>query len=195
VRAGRLLRLAPAAMAAYELRYLITHLLRLVSGARAIHVPGGPAALGLILVVAATGLLLRESGRGLSARAGTITFSLRLLRSWLVCSAGLGLLLVTVLAFSAATASGHADALAHAIGLGNWFATGPAVLVAGLLLALSVHGARWLLARVRSGPAPARRGGSVAALGSQVVSLRLAGAPLRAGWSDRGPPRVAPTPN
>ncbi len=175
-------------MAAYELRYLIAHLLRLVSGAGSVQLPAGSAAVGVIIVAAAMALLLRESGRGLSSRAATAEPSLRLLRSWLVCSAGLALLLVGVLAFGAATAGAHADPLAHAIGFGNWLAAGPALLVSGLLLALSLHGARWLLARV--GAVPVRGFGGPAAVGfsGSSLSFRAAGAPLRAGWSDRGPP-------
>ncbi len=186
-----MLRLLPAAVAAYELRYLITHVVRLVSGAGAIQASGRLAPLALILIAAASGLLLRESARGLSCRIASPTWSRALIRSWLSCSAGLGVLLVTVLAFSAVTASDQGDALPHAIGLGNWAAAGPALLSAGLLLALSMRGAQWLLTRVRSRFLMAREPGAVAQVSSRSVDVRFAGAPLRAGWSDRGPPPLA----
>ncbi len=187
---SRVLRLVPAALAAYELRYLLTRLLHLITGSRAVSVPGGLEAIMLILVATGSVLLLRESARGLSSQVGSPRWSVRLLRSWLFCTVGLGASLVTALTFTSATASGHTGSasLLHAIEAGNWLSAGPALLIAGLLLALSWHGAKWLLDRVGSTPGMRPLARAAAARLEGAESFRLTGAPLRAGWSDRGPP-------
>jgi hypothetical protein len=86
-------------------------------------------------------------------------------------------------------ATGHAVGLAGVFADGGWRSI-PASACVGLVLAASLHGARWVLDDVaRRGAdalAPRRR---VSALTVREVRTALpASEPKLGGWSDRGPP-------
>jgi hypothetical protein len=109
----------------------------------------------------------------------------------MLCSGVLAVLLVAANLFHASSVLGHAQPLSQLVASGIWSAT-PAVLLAGLVLASSLHGARCLLlqlVRLRRPTGAARS--PLRALGLAVVDQRSGVAPLRAGWSDRGPPTAA----
>ncbi len=189
-RAARLLRFLPAALAAYELRYLVVHLVAYAT--TVMHAAGsGSATLGVLALLAAgAAMFLRESGRGLAVSVPRPGWSRCFVGSWLFCSVALAVLLVAANLLHALPAVGHAQPLG--LGVAAAWPTVPAVLLAGLVLAASLRGARLLwfeLVRL------CRRTGSVRApllaLRVAVVERRCAAAPLRAGWSDRGPPARA----
>lgn len=181
-RRALLLRVAPAAIGAYELRFLIEHLPRLAAsiGLRSLAAPA------FLLLLISAGFLVRESARGLVTRFTRPPWSAKLLGSWVVCS------VILALAFCATellSASAGPEPLAHWASAANWPAAIPAIMVAGLLLAVALRGARWLLGRVgrlRSSLRPARR--PPLRLWVRIVELAAATAPLQIGWSDRGPP-------
>ena len=181
-----LVRLLPAAVAAYELRYLIAHL---AAFATALHGAGSLWELGLAGTGAAW--LLRESGRGLAVGVRRPAWSLSFVGLWMLCS----LVLATVLA---AVASFHAAGIAQdqasvgSLATATWSAV-PAGLLIGFVLAASLHGARWLLlelVRLRRRASVVRSPGLL--LRGISFDQRTAAAPLRAGWPDRGPPTASP---
>jgi hypothetical protein len=174
-------------LAAYEFRYLIAHL---AAFATVLQAAGSrPVTLGaLVLLAAGAGSFLRESGRGLAASVPRPGWSLRFVGSWMLCSTALAALLVAADLLHALPAIGHAQPLAHLVAPGAW-SMAPAVLLVGLVLAASLHGAHWLLlelVRLRRRPGEVRS--PLVALCVAVVEQRCVAAPLRAGWSDRGPP-------
>lgn len=187
---ARLVRLIPAVVAAYELRYLVLHL---VAFAAVLHGAGSRSVTlsALVLLTAGAGLFLRESGRGLAASVPRPGWSLRFAGSWMLCSAALAALFVAAGLFHALPTIGRAQPLARSVLAGMWSAA-PAVLLVGLVLAASLYGARWLLlelVQTRQRLGDVRTPGL--ALCAASVDRRPATAPLRAGWSDRGPPTAA----
>jgi hypothetical protein len=184
------LRLLPALLAVYELRYLIAHL---TAFAMAPHGAGsGQLTLwAFVLLGAGSVWLVRESGRGLGLAVPRPGWSLRFVRSWMACSAGLAALLLAANLLHAPLAIGHAQPLAHSLAAGGWPAV-PVVLLIGLVLAASLHGAHWFLlelGRVRQRPCELHASSLLLLSGS--AEHRSAAAPLRAGWSGRGPPPAA----
>jgi hypothetical protein len=182
----RVLRFLPAALAAYEFRYLIVHLRAFGT---ALQGTGSSATLcALLLLVAGAGCFLRESGRGLASRLPRPGWSLRFAGWWMLCSAVIAGLLVAAGLFQLMLASGQAQPLVQSVVAGAWSAVPTAGLV-GLLLAASWCGARWLLVKLVR---PRKRVGDLRSsplvLCVAAAGQRPAAAPLRAGWSDRGPP-------
>jgi hypothetical protein len=171
----RLLRLVPATLAAYELRRLFSVLIGAAAHAGSGH-PTELTLLALIGLVVMAGLILRESASGLAGRLPRAAWSLRLIATWLLGSAAIAALL------------GAAGLTDHGLASENWVGAVPAVLAGGLLLAVSARGAIWLLRDTcglsprleLSLPSPLRLLPHAPSLGAV--------APLRAGWSGRGPP-------
>jgi hypothetical protein len=193
-RAGlgaRVLRLLPAALAAYEFRYLIAHVADLgtvlpAAGSR-------PVALcGLLSLVVLAGFLLREGGRGIAARVPRPGWSLRFASSWALYSAAIAVLLFVPEVLREWSSVGSVHPLAHSVLAGGWSAV-PAVLMVGLVLTASLHGVRWLLRKlVRPQPRASRAHASRMPIRRAAAEGHPAAAPLTAGWSDRGPPAAAP---
>jgi len=187
---ARLLRVVPALLAAYELRYLIAHLGAL---ATALHGAGSGqlTLLAFALLGAGAVWLVRESGRGLGLAVPRPGWSLRFVRYWMACSSLLAALLLAGNLLHAPFDVGHAQPLAHSVAAGGW-PTVPVVLLIGLVLAASLHGARWLLLELRClHPWPRHLDAVSLLLRGCVVDSRSPADPLRAGWSGRGPPPSA----
>lgn len=166
--AGRLVRLAPAALGAYELHSLlgsVTHAGAAIHWLGALSLHSAAPWILLALAVGA-GALLREMGRGLAA-----------------------LLAVGVLL--GGTFDGHAHTLVSGFGSVGWDSVVPVALLAGLVLSDALHGVRWAvraLARLYGHPPhPPRRALSVRRF---TVTWQAVPAPLLAGWSGRGPPTI-----
>jgi hypothetical protein len=187
----RVLRFLPAVLAAYEFRYLIVHL---AAFGTAFH--GGRSGSATLwataLVAVGAGSFLRESGRGLASRLPRPTWSLRFAGSWMLCSAVVAGLLAAAGLFHLVSATGHPQPFVNSVMAGAWSAV-PTVMLVGLLLAGSLCGARWLLVKLVR---PRKRACEFRApppvLRLVGADQRPAAAPLRAGWSDRGPPAGAP---
>jgi hypothetical protein len=183
----RVLRFLPAALAAYELRYLIVHLAAF--GTALYEGRSGPVTLwAIVLLAVGAGSFLREAGRGLASRVPRPGWSLRFAGSWMLCSAVIAGTLVAAALFHLVPATGHAQPSLHSLLPGAWSAV-PTVLLVGLLLAASLGGARWLLVklvRLRKRAGDFRSPPLVLCVVG--AGHRPAAAPLRAGWSDRGPP-------
>lgn len=166
--AGRLVRLAPASIAVYELHSLLgsaAHAGAAIHWLRALS--RGSAAPWILLALAVVaGALLREMGRGLAA-----------------------LLAVGVLL--GGTLDGHGHAFVSGFGSVEWSFAVPVALLAGLVLADAFHGVRWAvraLARLHGHPPhPPRRALPVRRF---TVTWQAVPAPLLAGWSGRGPPTI-----
>jgi hypothetical protein len=182
-----MLRFLPAALAAYELRYLFIHLAAFATAARG----AGSSSVtlwALVVLAVGAGVCLRESARGLAASVPRPGWSLTFVGSWMLCSAALAAFLIAANLFNALPDFGHTQLLVHSGVAGMWPA-GSAVLLVGLVLAASLRGVRWLLLELVG-----LRHRAVAARAPSLVLLvlrveqRVAVAPLRAGWSDRGPP-------
>lgn len=166
--ARRLVRLAPAALAAYELHSLVGSVAH--AGAALHWLQGlslGSAAPWILLALAVgAAALLREMGRGLVA-------------------------VLAVGALLGGTLDGHAHALLSGFSSLSWTSVIPLALLVGLALSGAVLGARWLLhalARSRGHPPHARR--RALPVRRFTVSWSPVAAPLLAGWSGRGPPTV-----
>lgn len=184
---GRLLRLLPAVLAAYELRYLVAHLAAYASSPQGF---GSHSATlwPLVPLAVVAGVLLRDGCRGVLARTPRPRWSLRFVGSWMLCSALLAGLLAVAGLVHVAPIVGHAQPLTH-VALVRALSSVPAVLAVGLLMAVSLCAVRRLLfafVRERRWLADAQPPRFVLRLVSAV--WRPAAAPLRAGWSDRGPP-------
>jgi hypothetical protein len=186
--ATRVLRFLPAVLGACEFRYVIRQVVPLVA---ALPGTGLPTLLALALLAALSGLCLRESARGLARSLPRPGWSGALAGSWMLCSAALAALLLAANLAHVLPAIGPAQPLAHSVAAGGW-STAPAVLLVGLLLAASLSGARWLLlefVRLRRAPdVPWHSGLSLPLISFAQPAVA---APLRAGWSDRGPPAAA----
>lgn len=179
------MRLLPAALALYEVRYLITHLL---AYAVARQGPGASrvSVWVLLCLTVGAGLLLRGGCRGLAAGAPRPGWSLRFVGSWILCSAVLaGLLTLGGLLHVALTIGPTHTPIA-----GAWSGV-PAALSVGLFLTAALSGMRRLLfdfVRARRWFGNVHPSRSVLGLVSAISPPRAV--PLRAGWSDRGPPPV-----
>jgi hypothetical protein len=170
------------AVAGYELRGLVAALARAVgllsSGSATLL--WSAALLGLVL-----GLILLQIAQGLSAVATVPRGVLWLLGAWCVVASAL-----VVLVSTDGALSGH-GAPVLALGRDGPWLDASVLLGLGALVRLSPGAVRWL-ARPRSsldvsslsaaarGPAQFRSSGP---------EFGLPSLPLRAGWSDRGPPR------
>jgi hypothetical protein len=178
-------RALPAALAAFELRYVVTHVTHQIAALRAIVGDHRTAPLALILVALIMGLILREAAAGLGQRSHRASWSLNLLSTWLVCCAGLLIALVL--------GGLMMPSLGHPLALSGWAPSLPALMLSSLMLAVSWRSRSWLLRRsallayrlshTHRQTRPPR---------AVQVELGPTAAPLRAGWSDRGPPRIAP---
>jgi hypothetical protein len=183
--------LPPAAFAVHQLRYLFAY-----GGAAGVELQRtGHSYLHsvvpwLVMLIALTvGCFLRAVGRAFSGQTSLARFSISLTGLWLACSAALVAIFAGQEFLEGLFATGHPAGLAGIFGYGGWWAI-PAALCVGLLLAVVLHGARWVVAEV------ARRFTGRRPTASQAVpfvrrpcDVLLAPAmPLLAGWSSRGPP-------
>lgn len=188
-------RVIPAALAAYELRYLLASLGSVGAGlrwiARADEHSSGPWIVALLAIGVC--LMLREISRGLVKRALRPRWSVVLVGLWLLCSSALVAIFCCGEVFRSLVAFGHPVELAQVFGPGGWSSM-PAALCLGFLLAASLQGAWWVLREVvrwRARHIPSRRRRPVALRSTEVVRLPAA-VPLLAGWSERGPPAGRP---
>jgi hypothetical protein len=133
--------------------------------------------------------MLREIARGLNADAVRPDWSRSLLRLWLLCAAAmLAVICCGGLAGVCSALGGH-GAFGQTVAPQIWSAI-PAALCIGLLVAVSLRGARWVLSKavgLRRALVSARRRQPRERRPATVLLL-LAATPLLAGWSDRGPP-------
>jgi hypothetical protein len=164
----RCARVAAALVAVLALRALL-------SGSE--HAARWHLATPWVLIVAAfgAGVMLREAGRGLVSQLPRPRWSAMFAVTWAGSS---GLLLTALL-----TSGGS-------LGFGAWISI-PLAVGLGLVLTTSLHGARrllWCLARVR-GRIPIRVRASAVPIPCALTMTAPVGAPLLAGWSDRGPPQ------
>lgn len=185
-------RLLPAVLAAFELRSLLVSAFGGGSGVQ--HHLGtsdfhsfGPWLLALLL--AGTGLIMREAGRGLGGRLPRPRWSAAVLRAWALSFAALVAIFLCEGLFHGLSAAGHPLTVAHVLGPDGWSST-PVALGVGFLVAISLHSgrralrlvARWHVRSPRSGagadPPVVRRG--------RVFTPSLALAAHS--WSSRGPP-------
>jgi hypothetical protein len=190
-------RLAPlaltpaAALVVHELRYVLAY----GGGASRELERQGHAYLHslapwvVLLIALVIGSFLRELGRALRGQASLPRYTLSLGGLWLACAASLIAIYVGQEMLEGLLATGHPGGLAGVLGYGGWWAI-PIAACVGLVLAVVLHGARWVLGEVaRRRCAPQwRRTRRVSQL-RPVLELRAAAAaPLAAGWSRRGPP-------
>jgi hypothetical protein len=188
---GRVARLLPLLIAAYELRFVLARVGSVMSeldrtGHAYLHsvVPWIVTLLAL-----GAGLMLREAARGLSLRIAPPRWSTSLVGLWLLCSAALAAVLCGQDLCRELITSGHpGGGAASLFGSAGWTSI-PVAMLVGFVLAASLHGACWVFheaRRLRRRTSGRRR--SVAVARVTTVGLRPVLAPLLAGWSDRGPP-------
>jgi hypothetical protein len=188
-------RAIPAALAAYELRYLLASLGSAGAGlrwiARVDEHSSGPWIVALLAIGVC--LMLREISRGLVERASRPRWSVVLVGWWLLCSSALIATFCSVEVVRSLVAVGHPAGLAQVVGPGGWSSMA-AALCLGFLLAASFQGAWRVLREVvrwRARHVPSARRRPVLLRSAEVIRLPAA-APLLAGWSERGPPAGSP---
>jgi hypothetical protein len=189
----RLGRVVPALIAVYELRYVLAHLASTgaaLAGTDHAYLRSlQPWVMALLAL--GTGSLLLQIGRGLRGHIGRPRWSASLVALWSLCFSALVALLCCQSLLTSLLGAGHPVGLSTVLGAGTWSSIAAALGV-GLVLAVSVGGARWILGKVagrrRRKVAPRRRGVGVVRFASG--ELRPAPVPVLAGWSDRGPPPV-----
>jgi hypothetical protein len=146
----------------------------------------------LVLLLALTiGVFLRALGRAFAGHTSPARFTLSLTAMWVVCSTALVAIFACQELLEGLFATGHPAGWVGIFGYGGWWSI-PAALSVGLVLAVVLHGARWLVRKVARpqvrahapviGPAPR--------VARPSDALLAAPAPLVSGWSGRGPPRV-----
>jgi hypothetical protein len=184
-------RLAPAALAAYELHSLLgsaMHATAAVHWLQALSFGSAVPWIMLALCVMA-GALLREIGRGLPRRATDSRVPQRRAGGWLLWSLALVCLLGVCVLLAGTLVSGQAHLVTGGLGSVGWASAVPAALLAGLVLSDAFHGALRALARRHGHPPHLRR--QALPVRRVTVGWPPVPAPLLAGWSDRGPPAAA----
>ena len=185
--------LPPAAFAVHQLRYWLAYgssagveLQR--TGHSYLHsvVPWLVLLLALVM-----GVFLRALGRAFAGHTSPAGFTLSMTAMWLVCSTALVAIFACQEFLEGLFATGHPAGWVGIFGYGGWWSI-PAALCVGLVVAVVLHGARWLVRevarrRVRAhapviGPAPR--------VARPCDALLAAPAPLVSGWSGRAPPKV-----
>lgn len=185
-------RLIPAALATFELRYLLASLAGAVGGLHSTARSGmhSPSLWLLFLLAAGACFVLREIGRGLVGRVSRPRWSAALVCRWLLCSSVLVALFCCALVLRGSATGGQHVRLADAFfGPAGWSLV-PAALCFGFLLATSLQRAWRVLrevARIWARRFSSRPQRVVAARIAEVLALPAA-VPMLAGWSDRGPP-------
>lgn len=143
----------------------------------------------VLLLGVAAGSFLWAAGRALAGQTSAPRYGLSLAGLWLACSLCLVAIYTAQEFLEGLFATGHAAGLAGIFGYGGWWAV-PAALCVGLVLAVVLHGARWVLNEVaRHGEAGVRTTTIVvhgAPRRRDLAPPRLS--PLARGWSLRGPP-------
>jgi hypothetical protein len=182
----RTVHLVLAAVALYELRSLVRSVAPALRAAASFH--AASAGLWLMALSAlALGAALWQTGRGLGRVARPPRWGLRLVGLWLMLGSALLVVLSTL-----AAVLGHGT-VGQLLGASSGWADAPVAASLGLCLAVSIEAGPWWAGRafglavsaVFAASAPRRAGPSA---GWHPGS---GPAPLLAGWSDRGPPRVA----
>lgn len=190
-RLSGLLKLVPAVLAAYELRYLIysaahpTGVLRLIGG---LHTASAGFWVSALLL-ASVASLLRVAGQGMLDRLARPRWSRRLPWVWLAASMAVFVLCRWAGLWHAATPTQHTTELARLVGPHVW-ATIAAAIAVGLVLAASLEGARSFTRAVARwcGSRLQLRVPWLPALGRFADELRLRSCALDDSWSSRGPP-------
>jgi hypothetical protein len=183
--------LLPAAFAVHQLRYMLAY--GAASGSeleRTGHSYLHSAVPWLVMMLAlAAGGFLRALGRAFSRQATARRYGLSFVALWVVCTGALVAIFAGQELLEGVFATGHPAGLSGIFGYGGWWAV-PASACIGLVLAACFHGARWIVHAVaRRATQPhwaSRLRESVAPYPSE--SFTLTPAPLRSGWSTRGPP-------
>ena len=185
--------LPPAAFAVHQLRYWLAYGSRAgIELQRTGHSYLHSVVPWLVLLLAlAVGVFLRALGRAFAGHTSPARFTLSLTAMWLVCSAALISIFACQEFLEGLFATGHPAGWAGIFGYGGWWSI-PAALSIGLVLAMVLHGARWLVrkvARQRARPylvvvGPALR------LARPRDAVVVRPAPLVSGWSGRGPPTL-----
>jgi hypothetical protein len=186
--------LPPAAFAVHQLRYWLAFGSKAgVELQRTGHSYLHSVVPWLVLLLAlAVGAFLRSLGRAFAGQTSPARFTLSLTALWLVCSAALVAIFACQEFLEGLFAAGHPAGWVGVFGYGGWWSI-PAALCVGLVLAMALHGARWLVREV----ARRRARRYVVAIGPvpRVTRPRdaelVAPAPLVSGWSGRGPPTPA----
>jgi hypothetical protein len=146
----------------------------------------------VLLVALAVGAFLRALGKAFAGHTSPARFTLSLTAMWLVCSTALVAIFACQEFLEGLFASGHPTGWAGIFGYGGWWSI-PAALSIGLVLAALLHGARWLVREVSQRQAQPRLALIAAVLRAarprDAVVVRPA--PLVAGWSGRGPPKLS----
>ena len=139
----------------------------------------------------AAGAFLSALGRAMSGHTSVPRYGLSLLALWLVCATSLVVIYSGQEFLEGLLATGHPAGLVGIFGYGGWWAI-PAALCVGLVLAVVLHGARWVLNEVASRRATTLSSSSSSAPAGApprpagVCLPRLT--PLALGWCGRGPP-------
>lgn len=142
----------------------------------------------VLLLAVVVGLFLRSLGRAFAGHVSLPRYGISVLGMWLACTSALVAIFVCQEFLEGLFALGHPAGWAGIFGYGGWWSI-PAAMCVGLVLAVILHGARWLLAGVASRAARARtRWTKAAALAHPNVVVIAPLAPLVGGWSGRGPP-------
>jgi len=190
---GQAALLPPAAFAVHQLRYMLAYgaatgpeLER--TGHSYLHsiVPW----LAMLLALAA-GVFLRAMGAAFSQQTSMRRYSLSFAALWAACSGALIVIFAGQEFLEGLFAVGHPAGVSGIFGFGGWWAI-PAAACLGLVLAAVFHGARWVVGEIARLRARSRR---IVCTDIPVPSwpqrlVRLASAPLVAGWSPRGPPVI-----
>ncbi len=185
--------LPPAAFAVHQLRYWLAYGSRTgIELQRTGHSYLHSVVPWLVLLLALTiGVFLRALGRAFAGHTSPVRFTLSLTAMWLVCSAALVAIFACQEFLEGLFATGHPAGWAGIFGYGGWWSI-PAALSIGLVLAMVLHGARWLVrkvARRRARPYPVVVGPELR-LARPRDAVVVRPAPLVSGWSGRGPPTL-----
>jgi hypothetical protein len=143
----------------------------------------------VLLVALAIGGFLWAVGRAFAGHTTLRRYTLSLGALWLLVSASLIGIFVAQEFFEGLFATGHPAGLAGIFGYGGWWSI-PAALAVGLVVAVVLHGARWVIREVGRLRAVARIARPRRPLARLLPSDALVPrqAPLAAGFSVRGPP-------
>jgi hypothetical protein len=191
---GQLALVPAAAFAVHQFRYLIAfgdlagpQLQR--TGHSYLH----SLAPWLVLLLAlAAGGFLRALGQAFAGQKSVPRYTVSLATLWIACSVSLVVIYVGQEFLEGLFATGHPAGLAGIFGFGGWWAL-PSAGCAGLVLAVWLHGARWVLDEVARRQAPRNRSrpSAPASVPRPRDAFRPAPTPLAGGRSGRGPPVVS----
>jgi hypothetical protein len=184
--------LPPAAFGVHQLRYVLAYgghssVILERTGHSYMHSVVPWIALLVAIVV---GCFLRALGRTFAGHTSVPRYGLSFLAMWLACTASLVAIFASQELLEGLFATGHATGSIGIFGYGGWWAI-PAAACIGLVLAVALHGARWVLREVAqlASRRGARRAEPAPLVRHPCSAIVAPLAPLVGGWSGRGPPR------